>query len=60
MKIEETKEKIIKIEIESRILSQQLKLIENGKINSDEYKELERKYDVVKYGISIQDLIDKL
>ena len=60
MREKEAKENIIKIEIERRILSQQLKLIENGKINSDEYKELKRKYDVVKYGISIQDLIDKL
>ena len=60
MQKEETKEKLIEIEIASRILSQQIKLINDGKINSDEYKDLERKYDVLKYGISIQDLINKL
>lgn len=60
MKKKEIKEKLIEIEMETRILTQKIKLIEENKMDTIEYKELERKLDVIKYGISIQDLINKL
>lgn len=51
---------LIKTQMEIRLLTQMLQLSEKGLMDTDEYRDLQRKKDVMSYGVDIQELIDKL
>lgn len=54
------KQTLMKTELETRILEQMLKLIEQGKRETEEYTELQRKKDLLSYGVDLQKIIDNL